>query len=253
MDIWLIISGWCVGIVIGATGMGGGLIMTPLLILGFGVPPKVAVATDLIFASVTKLFGAWQHWRQQTVDYVLLKRVLLGSIPGTLIGIVVLKWLADGHENLPDEFISKTLAIVFFVIVAIMILQSAKKRMGEQLADGTQMKLARVAIIGFVVGFLVAVTSVGSGSLFAALLFLTYPFSAARLVGTDIVHGVLITGLAGLSHFFLGTIDLALAGNLLLGSVPGVLIGSKLGAVLPDRVIRLGLIVMLLVSAVKLW
>lgn len=253
MDIWLILSGWCVGMVVGITGMGGGLLMTPLLILSFGVAPQVAVATDLIFASVTKLFGSWQHWRQKTVDWALLKRVLLGSIPGTITGILLLKWMQYGYGSISDEFIRKTLGVVFLFTSAVMILQIATKSLLRKPLDGGQMKLGTVAFLGFTVGFIVAVTSVGSGSLFVALFLLIYPFSAARLVGTDIVHGVIITGLAGISHIFLGTTNLSMAVNLLIGSIPGVLLGSRISAKLPDHVIRIGLIVMLIISAVKLF
>ncbi|WP_199621725.1 sulfite exporter TauE/SafE family protein [Paenibacillus alkalitolerans] len=252
MDIWLIIIGCFVGFVVGVTGMGGGLLMTPLLILGFGIAPQVAVGTDLIFASVTKMFGAWQHFRQKTVDLKLLTRVLMGSIPGTIAGILFLEWMQYRNESLPDEFIRQTLAIVFLLASAVMILQMIIKNNRRDSVEGLNMKLVTVMILGFAVGFLVAVTSVGSGSLFIAILMLLYPFSASKLVGTDIVHGVLITGLAGISHFYLGKIDLILAVNLLTGSIPGVLIGSKFGAKAPDYVIRFGLILMLIIVSVKL-
>lgn len=252
MDISLIVSGVLVGIVIGATGMGGGLIMTPLLMFGFGVAPSIAVGTDLIFASVTKIFGAWQHWRQKTIDFKLLKNVALGSIPGTLVGIFVLRWAKTNLQIPFDVFISKALGIVFLIIAVVMVLQIFKKQKTNTNRQISNMNPLVVGIIGLLVGFLVAITSVGSGTLFIALLLFLYPYAASRLVGTDIIHGVLITGIAAMAHITLGTIDLLFAGKLLVGSIPGVLIGSKLSIKLPDRYIKFLLVCLLAASALKL-
>lgn len=252
MEIWIAISGLLVGIIIGATGMGGGMIMTPLLIFGFGVPPAVAIGTDLIFASTTKSFGSWQHWRQKTIDFSLLGRVAMGSIPGMIVGLFFLYLLKQGNEAILNLVITKTLAVVFILISIVMLLQLIIKKRMVASGSSSDIKTGTLISIGFLVGLLVAITSVGSGTLFIALLLWLYPLNASALVGTDLLHGVLITGLAGLAHFYLGTIDLALAANLLAGSIPGVLIGSKLMIRLPNLYVRISLIVMMLVLSIIL-
>jgi uncharacterized membrane protein YfcA len=253
MDTWLMMSGFVVGMVIGVTGMGGGLIMTPLLMFGFGMAPAMAVGTDLIFAATTKIFGAWQHWRQKTIDISLLKRVAMGSIPGTLIGMVLLYRIKEFGGDQLDSFISKALAFVFLFIAIVMLMQMIRNSGERNNAASGRFHTWNVIGIGFLVGLLVAITSVGSGTLFVALLLYLYPYSANRLVGTDILHGVLITGIAGIGHFFLGSVDVGMATGLLLGSIPGVLIGSKMSVKLPDTYIRLGIIGLLVASAAKLF
>lgn len=253
MDPWVIFSGLLVGSIIGATGMGGGAIMTPLLILGFGVPPAIAVGTDLIFAFVTKLFGTWQHWRQKSIDFSLLKRVALGSIPGTISGIWLLHHILFENSILLNLILSKLLAILFLCTSVIMLIQLYGKDLSVHHQPHPALQLFRLVSIGFLVGFLVAITSVGSGTLFIALLLLIYPFSASKLVGTDLFHGVVIIGLSAIAHYYIGTIDMDLVINLLLGSIPGVLLGSRLTKQLPDKLVRIVIIVMLVLSAIKLY
>jgi uncharacterized membrane protein YfcA len=252
MEIWLSLCGLFVGMMVGLTGMGGGLIMTPLLILFFGVQPAVAVGTDLIFASVTKIFGAWGHWRQKTIDFQLLKYVAVGSIPGTMLGILLLKSMINGNEAYLQWFISNALGVLFFCISFVMILQLFGRRTKGNVQENKGMNLWIISLIGFLIGLLVALTSVGSGTLFVALLLLIYPFSASRLVGTDIIHGLIITGLAGTAHIFLGTIDFNLVFHLLIGSIPGVIFGSRITRKVPENMIRLVLAVVLVISAIML-
>jgi uncharacterized membrane protein YfcA len=254
MNGWLILSGALVGLIVGATGMGGGVIMTPLLLFVFGVPPKMAVGTDLIFATTTKLFGAWQHFQQRTIDFDLLKKVLLGSVPGTLAGMALLGWIERSYGDALDLFIKKTLGGAFLLIALVMVWQliRGRNKMEDQAEEGRVLKRSVLAPLGFLIGFLVAITSVGSGTLFMAMLLSVYPFAIARLVGTDIVHGVTITAIASIGHSILGTIDMSLTGNLLVGSIPGVLLGSRLSRRLPERVIRLVLVVLLVLTACKL-
>ncbi|BCJ87801.1 sulfite exporter TauE/SafE family protein [Effusibacillus dendaii] len=259
MNLWMIVGGFFVGAMIGMTGMGGGLLMTPLLILGFGVAPSIAVGTDLVFAATTKLFGAWQHWRQKTVDFALLRYVAMGSVPGTLLGGFCVRLLKQSAGGQSEIWMSKTLAIVFLFIALIMILQVIKSFRGSSIHAvqrepfaTSHMNRYLVAVIGFLVGFLVAVTSVGSGTLFMALLLYFYPLSVSKLVGTDIVHGVLITALAALIHWGIGTIDLRMVLNLTAGSIIGVLVGSRMSVKIPDLILRIVLIVILVLSSVKL-
>ncbi|MEH7380574.1 sulfite exporter TauE/SafE family protein [Bacillus sp. JJ1533] len=248
MDIWIAISGLIVGLIIGATGMGGGIIMTPLLLFGFGVSPAVVIGTDLIFASVTKSFGAYQHWRQRTIDFNLLLRVAVGSVPGTLTGLLLLYFVKQEDQAGLNLFITKGISVAFILISIVMLLKLFVWK--KSLFDGSkQVNITVLILIGFLTGFLVAITSVGSGTLFIALLLWLYPFKSSALVGTDILHGVLITGLAGLAHSFLGTIDYVLVLQLLSGSIPGVLIGSRITVKLPDLYIRILLITMMLVTS----
>lgn len=248
MDLWITISGLFVGILVGTTGMGGGIIMTPLLLFVFGVPPAVAIGTDLIFASVTKTVGSLQHWRQKTLDFKLLLRVALGSIPGTLAGLYLIFLLKENEATL-NMFVTKSISVVFILISIVMLLQLYAKKKTTAVRDSSELKTSILMAIGFLTGFLVAITSVGSGTLFMALLLWIYPWKASTLVGTDLLHGVLITGLAGLAHTYLGTIDYVLVLQLLAGSIPGVLIGSKITVKLPDLYIRIVLITMMMITS----
>lgn len=256
MDLLMVLSGLLVGMLIGSTGMGGGLVMTPLLIFGFHLPPSIAVGTDLIFASTTKVFGAWQHWRQKSIDYALLKWASLGSIPGTILGIFLLHLIQNNFGSQVDVFTTKVLAFAFLIISAVMLFQlflkNPSKIPSKMSPPKPEMNRGIILLCGSLIGLLVAITSVGSGTLFLALLFFFYPFSTTKLVGTDILHGVIITGLAGIGHASFGTVDWQVAGMLLAGSIPGVLLGSKLALRLPERWIRIILIGMLVISAAKL-
>lgn len=248
MDLWITISGLFVGLLIGATGMGGGIIMTPLLLFVFGVSPAVAIATDLIFASVTKSFGVWQHWRQKTLDFPLLLRVAVGSIPGTLAGLFLIYLLKENEATL-NMFVTKSISVVFILISIVMLLQLYSKKKVARVKGFSEMRTSFLIAIGFLTGFLVSITSVGSGTLFIALLLWMYPWKASSLIGTDLLHGVLITGLAGLAHSYMGTIDYVLVLQLLAGSIPGVLIGSRITVKLPDLYIRIVLILMMMITS----
>jgi uncharacterized membrane protein YfcA len=252
MDLWVAISGLLVGMMIGATGMGGGIVMTPILLFVFGVPPAVAIGTDLIFAAVTKSFGALQHWRQRTLDFPLLRRVALGSVPGTVIGLSLIYFLQRENEAALNLFVTKSISVVFVLISVVMLLQLFMRKKGSAFDGLSEVRASTLVMIGFLTGLLVAVTSVGSGTLFIALLLWLYPWKASALVGTDLLHGVLITGLAGAAHSYLGTIDGELVLQLLAGSIPGVLIGSRITVTLPDLYIRIVLILMMMITSFML-
>lgn len=224
--------------------------MTPLLLFVFGVSPAVAIGTDLIFASVTKSFGAWQHWRQKTLDFHLLLRVAIGSIPGSIAGLFLIYLLKENEATL-NYFVTKSISVVFILVSIVMLLQLYSRR--QKVPTGLfEMKSSVLISIGFITGLLVAVTSVGSGTLFIALLLWLYPWKASALVGTDLLHGVLITGLAGLAHFYFGTVDYVLVVQLIAGSIPGVLIGSRITFKLPDLYIRIILVTMMLLTSLIL-
>lgn len=248
-------AGLVVGFLVGMTGMGSGALMAPLLILVLHVRPTTAVGTDLVYASVTKLFGAVQHWKHGYVDTRLLLLLSTGSIPGALLGVQALHVLQLRYGDLLDSLLLRSLGLMFILTgatIALRLIRSSTS--GESVyrpaAAGPS---AAIVLLGAVTGFLVGLTSVGAGSLLMAALLLFYSAPAAALVGTDVVHAVLLTGVAGASHLLAGNVELPLALNLLLGSVPGVLLGSRLVGKLPDRAVRIALAVLLLATGAHLW
>ncbi|MDI3328194.1 MAG: sulfite exporter TauE/SafE family protein [Alicyclobacillaceae bacterium] len=245
------LGGFVVGLLIGLTGMGGGFIMTPMMIFIFGVAPSVAIGTDLVYASVTKMVGAWQHWRQRTVDLVVVKWLSAGSVPGAVLGALGVHEIHRWMGAQVDEVLRHVLGVTY-LLVSLTMLVRIRRRAPQ--GDDAALRPApwKLIVLGVAGGFIVGLTSVGSGSLFMAVLTLVYPVAAVKLVGTDITQAFLVTGAAGLAHLALGTVDLGLAGRLLLGSVPGILLGSCLSARIPDGAVRISLAVMLVVSGVKL-
>lgn len=264
------IGGFTVGLIMGMTGMGGALIMTPMMIFLFGVSPSVAVGTDLIYSSITKLFGAYQHWRQKTVDLTLVKWLSAGSIPGALIGVLLIFYLQH-HLNVTqfNGTIGKLLGVIYLLIAGLMLYRFLKSKPGAitpgETAPGATAPGAttpgpsslpyppksRLLAIGAAGGFVVGMTSVGSGTLFIALLLFVYPIASNKLVGTDLLQAVLITGTAGLAHLYIGNVNLKLVMELLIGSIPGILIGSRLTMKAPDIAIRAALMLMLVLSGMK--
>lgn len=237
---------------VGLTGVGGAALLTPLLIT-IGVQPAVAVATDLFYSSVTKLFGSVQHVRQQTVNLPLVKQFALGSLPGAAASILLLKTYPPLHAY-QDTIIRNTLGIMLIVVA---LLNLVKLWLGDDATGAIQDKplegkLVLTISIGFVLGFLVGLTSIGSGSLFALAMMFFYRLTAAELVGTDIVHAFLLVSAAGLMHAGLGHIHYGLAFQLLIGSVPGVLLGSRLSAKIPAKPLRTAMAAIILLSGIKL-
>lgn len=242
------LAGLIVGLLVGLTGMGGGLIMTPLLVLFFGVNPSIAIGTDLVYAGITKLFGFWQHWKQKTIDIEAVKWLAITSVPGSIISVVFIKYISVIYDG--DKFetiIEKILAITFIVISTFMI---SKMIFGErEIKNLTRVKLMIMGLFG---GALVGLTSVGSGSLFIALLSSFGTFTPIILVGTDIAHAAILTLSAGLTHSIIGNVDFKIVFYLLLGSIPGILIGSILTIKIPLTVLRFIIIIMLFATGVKM-
>jgi uncharacterized membrane protein YfcA len=253
---WLLpVYGLVVGMLVGLTGMGGGVLMTPLLVLGLGMPATAAIGTDLAYSSLTKLAGAWQHWRQGTVDMRVVRALAIGSVPATLVAVAVLFALHRIDATGVNAALERVIGVML-VVAAVLMLH--KLWSGSRGADGVQDGLAtlpiwRLVAIGAFGGFLVGLTSIGSGSLIIALLVMTISLTPEKLVGTDVAHAFLLVGAAALAHFlFLNDVDLALAGKLLVGSIPGALIGSRLAVWVPRRPLQAGLAVLLLTTAVTL-
>ncbi len=235
--------GLIVGIFVGLSGMGGGALLTPLLVLAFGVNPLAAVGSDLVSSVPMKLVGAIAHSRQKAVDVRLVLLLSAGGVPGAFIGLAILariQIVLGPHEL--DAIVGRALGVALLLSAAALIVGAFLKRSDE--ADGSAIVWSPrhsvvIPAIGLVVGVVVSMTSVGSGSLTLPLLFLAAPqLGLRRLIGSDVAFAAILIPVAAAGHWRFGNIDYPLVGSLLLGSIPGVLIGSKLCAVIPTRYFR---------------
>lgn len=251
------LAGFGVGLLVGLTGVGGGALMTPVLVLLFGHAPAVAIGTDLWFAALTKSAGSVLHHGRGTVDWEVLRRLWTGSLPAAL---VTLLWLyVSGFDKLHHDGLLVALGGVLLLTALAMLFKARIHAIGQGLRAHTPeaFKRAQPALTvaaGAVLGFLVTLTSIGAGALGAAMLVYLYPhrLTPARLVGTDIVHAVPLTILAGSGHLLLGNVNLPLLGSLLLGSIPGVLLGAHFSTRAPDGLLRPVIAGVLVLVAIKL-
>ena len=232
MDPLVIVFGLGVGVLIGLTGIGGGSLMTPLLIVVAGIKPTVAIGTDLAYGAVTKTLGGWRCWRAGTVDLTLSKWLAVGSVPGSLAGVVLLERLHHVYGSDFDDTLLYCVAGALLVVsVAILfralVLPSAvlRERPAVPLARGTK---ALAAGIGLVLGLILGMTSVGSGALIGLALILVFRLTPHRVVGTDVFHAAILLWVAGVAHWISGNVDFTLMANILIGSLPGVYIGTLL-------------------------
>jgi uncharacterized membrane protein YfcA len=256
MDWMTPLLGFAVGFLVGLTGIGGGSVMTPLLILVGDVRPIVAVGTDLAYAAITKAFGSAVHYRQRTVDLGIVWHLAIGSIPGALAGVAFIVWMKGrGDNGNIDWFVTRALAVALILVALNLLLRPFHRKASEETKIQqlpTRQKTLTV-LAGAGIGFLVGLTSVGSGSLIVAALVVLYPrLPLSRVVGTDIFHATFLSAAAGFAHFALGSIDLSLLGGLLIGSLPGVWWGSRLAVAVPDKVLRPILAILLVGVAYKL-
>lgn len=243
MEIAYTLAGLAVGFVVGLTGIGGGALMTPILILGFGIPPLVAVSTDLLYAALTKCGGVFSYARKQMVHYRVVVLLLAGSLPASLLTLEVLA--SFGAKALIEQLINLTLGISLVLTSIAVFMRQRVRQLAERLRDtgvGQRLKKLRpllTLVAGALLGALVTLSSVGAGALGTAVLILLYPrLSMAEIVGTDLLHAVLLTAVAGVGHYQMGSVDTSLLLNLLIGSLPGVFVGSYLGARLSPRVMQ---------------
>ena len=255
MDGMYTLSGFLVGLIVGVTGVGGGSLMTPLLILLFGISPATAVGTDLLYASLTKTLGGWVHGRRGTVDWKVAGLLCLGSLPAAVVTIALLKYLALDKETL-RSLVTGVLSVALLLTASALLLKSRIKKSAQRRYDTLlhprHLPAATIAT-GIIVGILVTISSVGAGVLGTVALLFLYPrMQAAKVVGTDIVHAVPLTAVAGMGHLALGTVDIVLLGSLLLGSLPGIYIGSHLSAKVPEGVLRPVLAAMLLIIGARM-
>ena len=250
-------AGFVVGFIIGFTGVGGGSLMTPILVLVFHVPPAIAVGTDLLYAALTKGSGVFVHHRNGTVDWRVVRLLALGSVPATLLTVMVLDWLRRRGVDY-DSVMTTTLGVALILTSLVLIFKErlltlSRREELEFLREiHRQYQQPMTVICGLMIGILVTLSSVGAGAIGGAILFLLYPhMPVVRIVGTDLAHAVPLTAIAGLGHLHLGTVDFLLLGSLLLGSLPGIWLGSHAGVRMPEKVVRPLLALMLMGIGVR--
>jgi uncharacterized membrane protein YfcA len=249
----LSLTGLAIGLLVGMTGMGGGSLMTPMLVLLFGFKPTVAIGTDILHGAIFKSFGAIRHRQLGTVHARLTLWMLLGSAPTSLAGVGLATWLkhryGEGFEGTAEQILGAALVLGGLGFLAKAYLHGR--------GDDRPFLLARrdrvtALLIGLSGGFIVGLTSVGSGTFFGLAMLMLFPLTAAKIVGTDIFHAAALLWVAGVGHLVAGNVDLGATAWLLLGSIPGVLVGSQLTVRLPERSLRIGLATVLALSGVKL-
>ncbi|MCY9669003.1 sulfite exporter TauE/SafE family protein [Paenibacillus alginolyticus] len=253
MTLSVIFMGVFVGFMVGLTGVGGASLLTPILIL-IGIHPSIAVGTDLFYNSITKLFGTIQHWRQKTIDFKLVKMLAMGSIPGVIAAVVFLKLFNSffhNQENIIKHALGYVLILVAFATLFKVFFGHKIKENRWQL-QSLEEKRGLTITIGAVLGFVVGLTSIGSGSLYAIAMLYFFRMNPAQLVGTDIAHAFFLATTAGILHASMGNVNYTLVLNLLTGSIPGVVIGSMLSTKAPTAILRTIIASLVLISGLKL-
>lgn len=258
MDWMYTLSGFGVGLVVGLTGVGGGALMTPLLVLLFGVNPAVAIGTDLWFAAITKLFGMGMHHHKGTVDWAVFRRLCYGSLPASVATTLYMSFAEV--SRIRDGVMLSALGGVLAITAVAMLFKERLHAFGrsQRVEFPQSFKKAQPALTvlaGALLGILVTLTSIGAGALGATLLLYLYPLrlTANKLVGTDIAHAIPLAVVAGSGHLLAGNVNGGLLGLLLLGSIPGVLLGSALGAHMKDGWLRSAVACILAFSAFKMF
>jgi len=256
MDLMYPLAGFAVGAIVGLTGVGGGSLMTPLLVLLFGVSPSVAVGTDLLYAAVTKAGGTVVHNLKGTVDWAITRALAYGSLPAAALTLFLVHHFFPGGIGGASSLISFALGIALLLTAVALVFRKKIQLFAQRHAPAvpnTKRTFWLTVLTGAVLGSLVSISSVGAGALGVTALFFLYPhLPAHRIVGSDIAHAVPLTLVAGIGHWFLGSIDWALLGSLLLGSLPGIWLGSQVSAKVPEKVLRPILAGMLVLIGSKL-
>jgi len=248
-----ILIGFVVGTLIGLTGLGGGVLLLPMLIFGLRVPAIIAVGSDALFNFITKIPASVMHLRKGTVRRKVVIAMALGSMPGSILGVSLLQHLRTVYGAGVNDFIKSAVGLLLVCIPTLLMFQG---RIEEHLArrQPTLKSFVGMSFIGLVGGFLVGMTSVGSGSIIMMMLLLFYSFLPKIMVGTDIVHAVILTGVTSLLHWRLGNVDFHLVGSLLIGSIPGGILGSHLSTRVPVLWLRRILCTVLLMTGARmLW
>jgi uncharacterized protein len=256
MDPLIVLFGFGVGILVGLTGVGGGSLMTPVLILVFGFKPVTAIGTDIAYGAVTKTVGGWRHFRQRTVNQSLSTWMALGSVPFAVAGVYGLHALEDATgKNFDDTVLTIVAAALMFTGAAVLARALFLPKLVEREREGfvlDRRHKASAVILGACVGFVLGVTSAGSGSLIAVGLIMLFRLAPRQVVGTDIFHAAILLWAAAIAHVIAGNVDFGLAGTILIGSIPGVWIGSQWSLRTPVATLRTGLGVILIGASLGL-
>lgn len=248
-------AGLLVGLLVGLTGVGGGALMTPLLVLMFGVSPQTAVGTDLLYAAVTKITGSVVHGSRETVNWKIVRNLAYGSVPTAILTLGVLAWLGR-----PDPASERVILVVLATLLAITALTVLFRGWLLKFAadldpiNPPALAVAGTVALGAVIGLAVSLSSVGAGAIGVTALLLLYPrLPIVRIVGSDIAHAVPLALIAGIGHWIIGDVDGVLLTNLLVGSIPGVIVGSLLSSRAPDKLLRPLLAIVLAISSWQLF
>jgi uncharacterized membrane protein YfcA len=255
MDPAIIAFGLGIGLLVGMTGMGGASLMTPLLIIVFGISPVTAIGTDIFYAAVTKTVGGYQHLKMKTVHRGIAFWLAVGSVPSAIAGVYVIELLQRSYGEDLDKLVLGMLGGALLVVGVATLLRSVffKDVIAERYAIHLYRRHIIAAVVtGAVTGFVIGLTSAGSGTLIAIALIAIFRLTPQRVVGTDIFHAAVLLWAAGIAHWVGGNVDFVLAGNILLGSVPGVLLGGLLSVRVPQGLLRRALAVVLIASGVTL-
>ena len=263
MEWGFLLAGLFVGIMVGMTGVGGGSLMTPILIFGFAIQPAVAVGTDLLFAAITKAGGIWAYWRHGVVKWNVVIRLAAGSLPATLLTLWFMS-ATNMHEGQHSDVITKALGLALILTSSALLLKNSIGRLmraqeGHPVVNALYIlrtdehhKAVFTIVTGGFLGVMVTMSSVGAGALGAVILLFLYPrMKGVEIVATDIAHAVPLTFVAGVGHSAVGTVDWSLLLYLLAGSLPGIVIGSHLGVRISDQFMRPLLAIILLLVGIK--
>ncbi len=235
-----VLSGFVVGLLVGQTGVGGGSLMTPIIVLLFGIHPAAAVGTDLLYASITKTVGTAVHGANHTVEWPIVARLAGGSVPATALTLLVISHF-DLSGRAASHLISTLLGVMLLLTAVALLFRHRLLAMGENRGAKFSLRstVTLTVVTGAVLGVLVTISSVGAGAIGVTVLLLLYPkLPMARIVGSDIAHAVPLTLVAGIGHWFLGSVNLTMLTSLLCGSIPGIVLGSMVAARVPEWVLR---------------
>lgn len=246
--------GALVGVLVGLTGMGSGVLLLPVLIFGLGVSPIVAIGSDAAFSALTKLGAGFLHWRHGTVNWKLTRFLALGSVPGALAGVLLLSHLRTLYGDEVNNILRSVVGLLLVCIPLLLLFPVTSKNPVLNVVELTRSSWIGISFIGLCAGFLVGMSSVGSGTIILVMLVPLIKCQPSILVGTDIVHAVILTSFTSLLYMRLGSVDFALLLALLIGSIPGALLGVRLSTILPSPWLKRVLCVTLLVTGVRiLW
>jgi uncharacterized membrane protein YfcA len=258
LDYGYTFAGFVVGFIVGLTGVGGGSLMTPLLVIMFGIKPAIAVGTDLLYASITKSGGIFVHHYQDTIDWKVVGLLCSGSIPASFVALYLLKYLQESGMDY-DQLITSVLSIALILTSLVLLFRGKLQRLSQNerlqpvRALHHQLLVPMTVLSGALIGAMVTISSVGAGAFGAAVLLFLYPrMKTVRIVGTDLAHAVPITAIAGIGHAHIGTVDYDLLISLLFGSLPGIYLGSRAAIRMPDKIIRPILAAMLMLIGVRM-